>query len=58
MSVNFARPISEGSAEVRACARHRGRTTWIWEAEVLDDAGNLCASALMTIAVRPLPNQG
>jgi uncharacterized protein (TIGR00369 family) len=58
ISVNFARPISEGSAEVRARARHRGRTTWIWEAEVLDDAGNLCASALMTIAVRPLPNRG
>jgi 1,4-dihydroxy-2-naphthoyl-CoA hydrolase len=58
ISVNFARPISEGSAEVRARARHRGRTTWIWEAEVLDDAGNLCASALMTIAVRPLPQSG
>jgi uncharacterized protein (TIGR00369 family) len=58
ISVNFARPISTGSAEVRARARHRGRTTWVWEAEVFDDAGNLCASALMTIAVRPLPNQG
>jgi uncharacterized protein (TIGR00369 family) len=58
ISVNFARPIREGSAEVRARARHRGRTTWIWEAEVIDDAGNLCASALMTIAVRPLPQGG
>jgi uncharacterized protein (TIGR00369 family) len=58
ISVNFARPISEGSAEVLARARHRGRTTWIWEAEVLDDDGQLCASGLMTIAVRPLPNQG
>ena len=58
ISVNFARPISEGSAEVLARARHRGRTTRIWEAEVLDDDGQLCASGLMTIAVRPLPNQG
>jgi uncharacterized protein (TIGR00369 family) len=58
ISVNFARPISAGPAEVRARARHRGRTTWVWEAEVLDEAGNLCASALMTIAVRPLSDRG
>jgi uncharacterized protein (TIGR00369 family) len=58
ISVNFVRPISRGSAEARARARHRGRTTWVWEAEVLDEDGTLCASALMTIAIRPLPNQG
>jgi uncharacterized protein (TIGR00369 family) len=58
ISVNFARPITGGSAEVQARARHRGRTTWVWEAEVLDDDGQLCAAAIMTIAVRPLPNQG
>jgi uncharacterized protein (TIGR00369 family) len=58
ISVNFARPVSSGSAEVRARARHRGRTTWIWEAEVLDDEERLCATAIMTIAVRPLPDKG
>jgi uncharacterized protein (TIGR00369 family) len=57
ISVNFLRPVLSGAAEARARARHRGRTTWVWEAEILDDDGNLCASALMTIAVRPLPER-
>ena len=55
ISVSFIRPITEGAAEVQARARHRGRTTWVWDAEVLDDEGKLCALAQMTIAVRPLP---
>jgi uncharacterized protein (TIGR00369 family) len=55
IAVNFIRPITEGAAEVQAKARHRGRTTWIWEAEVVNDEGRLCALAQMTIAVRPRP---
>lgn len=55
ISVNFIRPVTEGHAEVQAKARHRGRTTWVWDAEVLDAAGKLCALAQMTIAVRPIP---
>jgi uncharacterized protein (TIGR00369 family) len=55
INVNFVRPILEGSAEVRARARHRGRTTWVWEAEVLDEEERVCALAQMTIAVRPIP---
>jgi 1,4-dihydroxy-2-naphthoyl-CoA hydrolase len=57
ISVNFIRPITAGHAEVKAEARHRGRTTWVWDAEVLDAEGRLCALAQMTIAVRPLPDQ-
>jgi 1,4-dihydroxy-2-naphthoyl-CoA hydrolase len=56
INVSFIRPVTEGSVEVRAKARHRGRTTWIWEAEVVNDAGKLCALAQMTIAVRPRPS--
>lgn len=56
ISVSFMRPITQGHAEVEARARHRGRTTWVWDAEVLDAEGRLCALAQMTIAVRPLPN--
>ncbi len=52
ISVSFMRPITEGHAEVRARARHRGRTTWVWDAEVLDADERLCALAQMTIAVR------
>ena len=55
ISVSFMRPVSSGHAEVRAKARHRGRTTWVWEAEVLDAEERLCALAQMTIAVRPIP---
>ncbi|MGC1852921.1 MAG: PaaI family thioesterase [Solirubrobacterales bacterium] len=58
ISVSFMRPITAGHAEVRAKARHRGRTTWVWEAEVLDAEEHLCALAQMTMAVRPLPDQG
>lgn len=57
ISVSFVRPITAGHAEVRARARHRGRTTWVWEAEVLDADGRLCATAQMTIAIRPLPGR-
>jgi len=55
INVNFLRPITAGHAEVKARARHRGRTTWVWDAEVLDADDQLCALAQMTIAVRPLP---
>ena len=55
ISVNFLRPITQGQAEVRARARHRGRTTWVWDCEVLDAEERLCATSMMTIAVRELP---
>lgn len=58
ISVNFMRPITAGHAEVKAKARHRGRTTWVWEAEVVDAEERLCALAQMTIAVRPIPGSG
>lgn len=57
ISVSFLRSVTEGSAEVRAVASHRGRTTWVWQAEVVDDEGRLCATALMTVAVRELPQE-
>ena len=55
ISVSFIRPVTEGHAEVHAHVRHRGRTTWVWEAEVKDAEDRLCAMAQMTIAVRPIP---
>src|SRR3954451_14038696 len=56
ISVNFLRPVGEGQLEVFARARHRGRTTWVWDAEVRDAEDRLCALAQMTIAVRPAPS--
>ena len=58
ISVSFIRPVTEGHAEVTARARHRGRTTWVWDAEVRDAEDRLCALAQMTIAVRPIPRSG
>ncbi len=53
---SFLRPISTGHANIEAVARHRGRTTWVWDCEVSDDEGRLCALVRMTLAVRPLPS--
>jgi 1,4-dihydroxy-2-naphthoyl-CoA hydrolase len=52
---SFLRPILEGTVHARAVRRHRGRTTWVWEVEITDDQGRLCALVRMTVAVRPLP---
>jgi len=51
---SFLRPITDGTIHGRAVRRHRGRTTWIWDIEISDDEGRLCALSRMTIAVRPL----
>ena len=53
-NTSFLRPITEGTIHGRAMRRHRGRTTWIWDVEITDDAGRMCALSRMTIAVRPL----
>jgi uncharacterized protein (TIGR00369 family) len=52
---SFLRPVSSGTVHAVATARHRGRTTWIWDCELTDDDGRLCALVRMTIAVRPAP---
>ena len=53
--VSFLRPITDGHVNASAVVRHRGRTTWVWDCELTDDDGRLCALARMTIAVRPRP---
>jgi 1,4-dihydroxy-2-naphthoyl-CoA hydrolase len=50
---SFLRPITEGHVNAAARPRQRGRTTWIWDVEMSDDEGRLCALTRMTIAVRP-----
>lgn len=54
---SFLRPITDGTIHGRALRRHRGRTTWIWDVEITDDADRLCALSRMTIAVRPLARE-
>jgi 1,4-dihydroxy-2-naphthoyl-CoA hydrolase len=50
---NFLRPITEGHVNAVAQPRQRGRTIWVWDVEMSDDEGRLCALTRMTIAVRP-----
>jgi uncharacterized protein (TIGR00369 family) len=49
---SFLRPISTGTIHGLARRRHRGRTTWVWDVELTDDDGRLCALSRVTIAVR------
>jgi 1,4-dihydroxy-2-naphthoyl-CoA hydrolase len=51
--VSFLRPVSDGHLNAVARARHRGRTTWVWDVEISDDEKRVCALARLTIAVRP-----
>jgi 1,4-dihydroxy-2-naphthoyl-CoA hydrolase len=49
---SFLRPILGGTIHALARARHRGRTTWVWDVEISDDEERLCALVRMTIALR------
>jgi 1,4-dihydroxy-2-naphthoyl-CoA hydrolase len=51
---SFLRPIVDGTIHATARRRHRGRTTWVWEVDITDDEGRLCALVRMTVAVRQL----
>jgi uncharacterized protein (TIGR00369 family) len=53
---SFLRPILGGTIHAVARRRHRGRTTWLWEVDITDDEGRLCALVRMTIAVRDAPS--
>ena len=52
-SSTFLRSIREGTIHAVARRVHRGRTTWVWDVELKDDDGRLCAVSRVTIAVRP-----
>jgi 1,4-dihydroxy-2-naphthoyl-CoA hydrolase len=50
---SFMRPVVEGHVNAEARRIHRGSTTWVWEVELTDDEGRLCALSRVTMAVRP-----
>jgi len=53
INASLMRPITEGHVNGSARARRKGRTAWVWEVEITDDDGRLCALVRATIAVRP-----
>ncbi len=50
---SFVRPATRGTVHGDGRARHRGRTTWLWEIDFTDDEGRLCAVSRMTLAILP-----
>jgi 1,4-dihydroxy-2-naphthoyl-CoA hydrolase len=52
---SFMRPVLDGYVNASGRRVHRGSTTWVWEVELTDDAGRLCALSRVTMAVRPAP---
>jgi uncharacterized protein (TIGR00369 family) len=54
---SFLRPITSGTINAAARRRHRGRTTWVWEVELTDDADRVCVLTRVTVAVRPMAAQ-
>ena len=53
INASLMRPITAGHVNGTARARRKGRTAWVWEVEITDDDGRLCALVRATIAVRP-----
>ena len=53
--VTFMRPIAAGTVHAEAIRKHAGSTAWVWDVEMTDDEGRLCASSRITVAVRPRP---
>ncbi|MDQ1510115.1 MAG: 1,4-dihydroxy-2-naphthoyl-CoA hydrolase [Actinomycetota bacterium] len=51
-NTSFLRPVGEGTVHAEARAFHRGRTSWLWDVEMRNDDGKLCATSRVTIAVR------
>jgi uncharacterized protein (TIGR00369 family) len=51
-NTTFMRPATEGTIHGVATAIHRGRTTWVWDVEIRNDDGKMCAVSRVTIAVR------
>lgn len=55
-STTFLRPITAGHINAAATPRHRGRTSWVWDVDITDDDGRLCAVSRLIIAVRSPPS--
>jgi 1,4-dihydroxy-2-naphthoyl-CoA hydrolase len=47
---SFLRPITAGNVHALARRRHHGRTTAVWDVDVTDDEGRLCALVRITLA--------
>ncbi len=53
-NTTFLRAVRSGHIRATATPRHKGRTTMVWQIDMLDDDDRLCAISQVTIAVRPM----
>jgi uncharacterized protein (TIGR00369 family) len=51
-NTTFLRPVREGTITGVATPRQTGRTTWVWDVELIGDDGRPAAISRVTIAVR------
>lgn len=49
---DFLRPFTAGHVHAVACPSDRGADSWLWDVELRDDEGRLCAVSRVRIAVR------
>jgi 1,4-dihydroxy-2-naphthoyl-CoA hydrolase len=49
--MSFLRPVTAGVIHAVARRRHRGRTTAVWDVDIADESGRLCAVVRVTVAV-------
>jgi len=54
---SFLRPATAGVLHADGRARHRGRTTWVWDVDISDDSGRLCSTSRITLAVIDPPER-
>ena len=52
-AITFLRSVTDGCVTAVARPQHRGRTTWVWDVEIRDEAERVCALVRVTVAVRP-----
>src|SRR3954467_8567492 len=48
---SFLRPVTGGHVNAAARRRHNGRTTAVWEVDMTDDEGRLCALVRIALAL-------
>jgi 1,4-dihydroxy-2-naphthoyl-CoA hydrolase len=58
LDISLIRSVASGTVTLTARARHRGRSSWIWDAEATDEQDRLCVLARVTIAIRPSAEPG
>lgn len=53
ISTNHVRSVTRGLVTGTAKPIHIGRTTQVWDIQIEDDQGHLCAASRLTLAVVP-----